>query len=551
LEPVTPVRKRQETGVKPKSYDFIIVGAGSAGCVVANRLSSGGKYRVLVLEAGGSDRHFWLRMPIGYYRSIYDERFSRSFRTEPSEGLGGRSIVWPRGRVVGGSSSINGLIFIRGQREDFDDWARQGAPGWDYASVLPYFRRMECYTAEANQYRGAHGELSVSGLRNDHPYCRAWIEAAKQSGLPENRDFNGETTFGAGEYQLSIGSRWRASSAAAFLHPIRRRPNLTIDTKSLATRVLIDKQRAIGVEWVQDGITKQAFADAEVILSGGALQSPQLLQLSGIGPADLLHSHGISVIADLPGVGENLQDHLQVRTVLRLKKKLSLNDDVRNPLRLAEMGLDWLFNGRGPLTVGAGQIGAAACTEHALNGRPDVQFLLMPLSLDRPGAPLHRFPGFTGVVWQCHPQSRGRLRIQSRDPAADPLIEPNYLAAGIDRKVMVSGLKMLRSIYRQPAFRDLWENEVSPGADVRTDDEILGFIRNTGGTIFHCVGTCRMGRDTGAVVDETLRVRAVSNLRVIDASVMPIVTSANTNAASIMIGEKGADLILTGLAGGS
>jgi choline dehydrogenase len=535
--------------MKPLSYDFIIVGAGSAGCVLANRLSADAGNRVLVIEAGGSDRNFWLRIPIGYYRSIYDERFSRQFKTEPCEGLGGRSIIWPRGRVIGGSSSINGLIFIRGEPAGFDDWAAQGAPGWDHASLLPYFRKMERYTSETNQHRGAHGELSVSDLRNDHPYCRAWIDAAKQYGLPENRDFNGETTLGAGNYQLSIGSRWRASSAAAFLHPVKHRANLTIESRSLVTRVLFDKQRAIGVEWVQSGITKQAYADREVILSGGALQSPQLLQLSGIGPSALLRSHGIQVVADLPGVGENLQDHLQARTVLRLKKKLSLNNDARNPLRLAQMGFDWLIHGRGPLTVGAGQIGAAACTEHASNGRPDVQFLLMPLSLDKPGAPLHRFPGFTGVVWQCHPESRGRLRIRSDDPAADPLIEPNYLAAGIDRKVMVSGLKMLRDIYRQPAFRDLWEAEFSPGDAVQTDDEILRYIQNTGGTIFHPSGTCRMGRDGGAVVDETLRVRGAGNLRVIDASVMPIVTSANTNAASIMIGEKGADMILAGGAG--
>ncbi len=530
--------------MNPQGYDFIVVGAGSAGCVVANQLSANPDHRVLLLEAGGWDRNFWLRVPIGYYRSVFDRRFSRTFHTEPSEGIAGRSIPWPRGRVIGGSSSINGLIFIRGEPDGFDDWAEQGAPGWDYASLLPYFKRIENYSGEPSQFRGAYGELSVSDLRMRHPWCAAWIEAAKQYGLSENPDFNAGTTFGAGTYQLSIGKRWRASSAKAFLHPIRHRPNLTIKTDSLATRVLIGQQRAAGVEWTEGGVTQRAFAEGEVILCGGALQSPQLLQLSGIGPADLLRSHGIKVVADLPGVGENLQDHLQVRTVLRLKRKQSLNNDVRNPLRLAQMGLQWLISGSGPLTIGAGHAGGAACTEHASDGRPDVQFLVMPLSIDRPGAPLHRFPGFTGVLWQCHPHSRGRLRIRSADPAADPLIEPNYLASEIDRKVMVAGVKMLREIHRQSAFADLWEEEMSPGQGVQTDEQILRFIRETGGTIYHPSGTCRMGHGAGAVVDENLKVHGVNRLRVVDASVMPVITSANTNAATIMIGEKGSGHIL-------
>ncbi len=524
-------------------YDYIIIGSGSAGSVVANRLSADKDSRVLVLESGRNDNNLWLKLPIGYFRSIYDSRFSRAFGTEPSEGDGFRGIAWPRGRVVGGSSSINGLIFIRGQHDDYNDWAVQGADQWSFNDVLPHFKELECYAGGESDYRGTQGELHVSDLRNQNPACAVWLAAAQEYGLPFNPDFNADTTFGVGAYQLSIGKRFRASAATAFLKPVLHRSNFTLKTGAHVSRIIIDQGRAVGVEWLANGERMSARATNEVILSAGAIQSPQVLQLSGIGPAHLLKRYGIDVVVDSPEVGENLQDHYQMRMVVKLKEKLSLNDDVRHPLKLAKMGLDWILAGKGPLTVGAGQVGGAACTRHAINNRPDIQFNVMPLSVDKPGLPLHKYSGFTSSVWQCRPQSRGSVAIQSSDVYQQPLISPNYLSTQLDRDVMVEAIRILRQIHDQPSFKALWDTEMVPGMDKQTDEQILESIRQGGGTVFHPVGTCRMGSDERAVVDPELRVRGVDGLRVIDASVMPSITSANTNAPTLMIGHKGAAMM--------
>lgn len=519
-------------------WDHIVVGAGSAGCVVANRLVKSGR-RVLLLEAGGRDRSFWIKLPVGYFRTIFHESFSHQFETQAQPESGNRSIIWPRGRVLGGSSSINGLIYIRGQHADYDDWARLGATGWSFRDVLPYFRKSECFAGPANEYHGTEGELGVSELQNDDPSCEAWLEAAQEYGLPFNPDFNGVTDYGVGRYQLSIKGRWRSSAAEAFLRPVEHHPNLTVHTGVQVSRVLFDGTRAIGVVCRDKGDEVTLHCEGDVILTAGSIQSPQLLQLSGIGPADHLRTLGIPVVHESPEVGANLQDHYQARTIVRLKDRVSLNNQVRSPYGLAKMGLQWLLQARGPLTVGAGQMGGFGRTSNATDGRSDVQFNVMPLSVDKPGTPLHDYPGFTVSVCQCRPSSMGSVLIKSSNPLLAPVITTNYLKESRDIKTLVEGLRMCRDIYRQKSFVGRWVEEKLPGPN---DLEI--FARSYGGTVFHPTSTCRMGVDDRSVVNPHLKVQGVQGLRVMDASVMPRLVSANTNAATIMIGERGASILL-------
>jgi choline dehydrogenase len=527
----------------PETYDFIIVGAGSAGCVLANRLTASGRYRVLLLEAGPDSRHLWMRIPLGYGKLFTDRRFNWCYQTEPQDGCEGRNIIAPRGRVVGGSSAINGLIYIRGQAEDFDHWRQLGNAGWGYDDVLPYFRKSEDNERGADDFHGAGGPLDVSDLRDRHPLAQAFFEAAQACGYPRNDDFNGARQEGVGFYQTTMRNGMRASAAAAYLKPARKRANLRIVPNALTTRIVFDGKRAVGVEYRVGNESHTAHVSGEVIVAAGSFNSPQLLQLSGIGPAALLKQHGIDVIADRPAVGDNLNDHYFARLVLRIKEPLSLNDAVRQWHRGAAAALNYALFRRGYFAMPAL---TAGCFLRALptSATPDMQCSLMPFSVTAWGQGLHPFSAVTTLCTLLRPESRGYVRIKSSDPAEPPAINPNYLTAQKDCDTMVAGIKAARRIIVAAPMAKHVIEESEPGADCSSDDAILDYVRRRGSTVYHPVSTCRMGQDDNAVVDERLRVRGIERLRVIDASIMPAVVSGNTNAAAIMIGEKGADMVL-------
>jgi choline dehydrogenase len=525
-----------------ESFDFVIVGAGSAGCVLANRLSASGRHRVLLLEAGPENRHPWLHIPLGYGKLFADRRFNWCYASEPQPECHGRQVIAPRGKVVGGSSSINGLIYIRGQAEDFDHWRQLGNTGWSFDDVLPYFRKSENNERGADRFHGSGGPLSVSNARDAHPLALAYVEAAQQCGYPKNDDFNGATQEGAGLYQTTMRNGVRCS-AAAYLKPARRRANLRIVADALATRVLFDGRRAIGVEYLAGDERRLARASAEVIVASGTFNSPQLLQLSGLGPASLLQSFGIPVIADMPGVGDGLNDHYAGRIMLRCREPITLNDAVRRWSGKAAAGLRYALTRRGYLAVSAITAGCFV-RAHPSSATPDSQCSMALFSGEAIGGELHPFPGVTGICTLLRPESRGFVRITSADPHRPPAIHPNYLATPKDRETVLAGVKVLRRIFRAPAMARHVTEEIEPGEQCGNDDELLDFIRRRGSTTYHPVSTCRMGQDRNAVTDERLRVRGFSGLRVIDASIMPAVVSGNTNAATIMIGEKGADMVL-------
>jgi choline dehydrogenase len=525
------------------TFDYVIVGAGSAGCVLASRLSESGRNSVCLLEAGPRDRSIWIHLPIGYGRTMFHKVYNWGFYTEPEPGMNGRRIYWPRGRGLGGSSSINGLIYVRGQPQDYDAWAALGNRGWSWHECLPYFRKLEHNTRGADEYHGGDGPIWCSDIGERHELMEAIIGAGEALGVPRTDDFNGARQEGVGYYQLFTRKGWRCSAAVAYLRPAERRPNLSIRTDAHATQVMFDGTRAAGVRYRNGGAEREVRAARSVVLAAGALQSPQLLQLSGVGPAALLQAHGIPVVKDLPGVGENLQDHLQHRLMYKVRKPITTNDDLASLWRSLKIGLKWLVQRTGPLAVGINQ-GGLFTRVLPESKTPDIQFHFATLSAELAGAKPHPWSGCTFSVCQLRPQSRGTVAIRSRDPFEPPAMQPNYLAADIDRRVAVAALRFARRLAHAAPLAPYIGEEYRPGDAAQSDDELLDFARNHGATIFHPSGTCRMGPDPMAVVDARLRVHGIAGLRVVDCSVMPTLVSGNTHAPVSMIAERAADLIL-------
>src|SRR5215467_2257528 len=511
-----PARTEAET------FDYIVVVAGSAGCVLANRLTASGRHRVLLIEAGGHDRYFWVHVPLGYGKLFNDARVNWLYSSEPEPELDDRRIIQPRGKLLGGSSSINGLLYLRGQPADFDHWRQLGNAGWSFEDVLPYFRRAEDQERGADALHGTGGPLAVSDVCEPHPLCEAFIEANQQAGFPRNDDFNGKDQEGAGYFQYTARNGLRRSTARGYLRQARGLPNLEVATNALATRIVMDGRRAAGIEYRRGDETHVASATREVILAGGAFNSPQLMQLSGLGPADLLRQHGIAVVADIPGVGADLQDHMQVRFQYRCTEPITMNDVVHNWRHRTLAGLRYFVTRKGMLAIGAGYAGAFLRTSPHL-ATPDVQLHFLIFSTDTAGAALHTFPGFIVSVCQLRPESRGFVRIKSGDPRDPPAIQPRYLTAKADRDTLVAGMRVLQKLMRQPAMRRYVAEERVPAPSVTTDEGLLAFARATSTTVFHPTSTCRMGPDPTAVVDERLRVRGIERLRVVDASIMPTV----------------------------
>ena len=523
--------------------DFVIVGAGSAGCVLAARLSEDPATRVILLEAGGEDTNFWIHIPLGFGKTFADKRVNWMFQTEPDPGAANRSIYWPRGKVLGGSSSINGMVYIRGQHEDFDHWRQLGCQGWSASDVLPYFKRSVHQTRGADDWHGTDGPLTISDATYSHPICDAFIEGAVDLGFPRNPDFNGKEQEGVGYQQTTTRNGRRCSTAVGYLNPAKQRPNLRVMTRALTERVLFDGKRAVGVAFRENGVAKTVRAVKEVILCGGAIGSPHVLMLSGVGPAAHLADKGVSIVHDLPGVGQCLQDHYSAAVKLRSKEKITFNDVMMNPLKQLAVGIRYMIFRDGPLTMAAGPCALFARTRPEL-ATPDVKISISPFSSDNPAAGLHKFSAFTVIVYQLRPDSRGEIRLKSLDAAASPSIIPRYLSDRNDQRTVVDGLKLIRRILATKHFERYIEAEFRPGPDVQSDDELLDYARGFGGTVYHPTSTCRMGNDPMSVVDPELRVHGIEGLRVVDASIMPTVASGNTNAATIMIGEKGSDMIL-------
>ncbi|MEN3975758.1 GMC family oxidoreductase N-terminal domain-containing protein [Emcibacter sp. SYSU 3D8] len=525
------------------TWDYVIVGAGSAGCVLANRLSADRAVRVLLLEAGGNANYHWVNIPIGYLFCMGNPRTDWLMKTEPDAGLNGRALDYPRGKVLGGCSSINGMIYMRGQAADYDGWRQQGNTGWGWDDVLPYFRKSEDYHKGASDLHGSGGEWRVEKQRISWPILDAFRDAAEEAGIPRTDDFNKGTNEGSGYFEVNQkrGVRWH--TAKAFLDPVRARPNLRVITGAETESLVLDGKTVTGVRFRQNGVLKQARAEGEVILSAGAVNSPKILELSGIGDPAVLDGFGIPVAHALSGVGGNLQDHLQIRTVFKVSNTVTLNQLAGSLFGKGKLGLQYLLTRSGPLSMAPSQLGIFARSDPRLE-TPDLEYHVQPLSTNKLGEPLHTFPAVTASVCNLRPESRGTIHIRSADPRLPPAIKPNYLSAENDRQVAVRSIKLTRQLMAAKAIARFEPTEVLPGAQVATDAELLAKIGDISTTIFHPVGTAKMGDGPDAVVDARLRVHGLTGLRVVDASVMPTIVSGNTNSPVIMIAEKAADMIL-------